>query len=88
MAHSLPFIAWDEATHKYVVNEDAAKYLSGFTDKIGAWPVGAQRPMQRVEVTACVPHAARRRRPPDRACPRSLQPSSSSLADTAAGSRS
>lgn len=34
--HSLPFIEWNEATHKFVVNEDGARYLSTFDNKIGA----------------------------------------------------
>lgn len=34
--HSLPFIEWNEATRKFAVNEDGARYLSTFENKIGA----------------------------------------------------
>lgn len=34
--HSLPFIEWSDSSRKFVVNEDGARYLSSFEDKIGA----------------------------------------------------
>jgi hypothetical protein len=34
MAHSLPFIEWSESAHKFIVNEDGARYLSSFEHKI------------------------------------------------------
>jgi hypothetical protein len=34
MAHSLPFIEWSDAAHKFLVNEEGARYVSSFDSKI------------------------------------------------------
>lgn len=34
MAHSLPFVVWDERSNTFTINEDAARYLSQFDSPI------------------------------------------------------
>ena len=35
MAHSLPFVQWDEGRGVFRVNEDAAAYLGGLEENLG-----------------------------------------------------
>lgn len=36
MAHSLPFVEWDERRNRFSVNEKAAEYLSSLDERLGA----------------------------------------------------
>ena len=38
MAHSLPFVEWDDRKKRYSVNEKAAAYLSGLDGELGEHP--------------------------------------------------